>query len=66
MYFLQNILGIIEKKLLAYSFAHVDDNYYVRELEILIDEDPGNLSRELKKLEIEGLFCDLFAASLFN
>jgi predicted nucleotidyltransferase len=43
-------------KLLTYSFTHPDENYYVRELSSLIDEDPGNLSRELKKLEEEGLY----------
>ena len=43
-------------KLLTYSFTHPDESYYVRELSSLIDEDPGNLSRELRKLEEEGLF----------
>ena len=37
----------LRKKLLTYSFTHPDENYYVRELR-LIEEDPGNLSRELK------------------
>jgi len=37
-------------------FTHADDMYYVRELGALIDEDPGNLSRELRTLEEEGLF----------
>ena len=46
----------LRSKLLTYSFTHPDDNYYVRELSSLIDEDPGNLSRELRKLEEEGLF----------
>jgi predicted nucleotidyltransferase len=46
----------LRKKLLTYSFTHPDENYYVRELSSLIDEDPGNLSRELKKLEEEGLY----------
>lgn len=46
----------LRKKLLAYSFTHSDENYYVRELSIFIDEDPGNLSRELRKLEEEGLY----------
>lgn len=46
----------LRRKLLAYSFTHSDENYYVRELSSLIDEDPGNLSRELKKLEEEGLY----------
>jgi len=46
----------LRRKLLAYSFTHHDENYYVRELSCLIDEDPGNLSRELRKLEQEGLY----------
>ncbi len=46
----------LRSKLLTYSFTHPDENYYVRELSGLIDEDPGNLSRELKKLEAEGLY----------
>ena len=46
----------LRRKLLTYSFTHPDEDYYVRELSSLIDEDPGNLSRELRKLEEEGLF----------
>ena len=49
----------LRKKLLTYSFTHPDENYYVRELSGLIDEDPGNLSRELKKLEEEGLYTSM-------
>ena len=49
----------LRRKLLTYSFTHSDENYYVRELSSLIDEDPGNLSRELKKLEDEGLFTSV-------
>lgn len=49
----------LRKKLLTYSFTHPDENYYVRELAGLIDEDPGNLSRELKKLEDEGLYTSV-------
>ena len=47
----------LRRRLLTYSFTHPDENYYVRELSSLIDEDPGNLSRELRKLEEEGLFA---------
>jgi len=47
----------LRKKLLAYSFTHSDENYYVRELSCFINEDPGNLSRELRKLEEEGLYA---------
>lgn len=46
----------LRRKLLAYSFSHIDENYYVREMASLIDEDAGNLSRELRKLEGEGLY----------
>jgi len=41
--------------LLAFFFAHADENYYVRELASLIDEDAGNMSRELRRLEEEGV-----------
>ena len=46
----------LRKKLLAYSFTHPDEEYYVREVAGIIDEDAGNLSRELRKLEEEGLY----------
>lgn len=46
----------LRRKLLAYSFAHPEESFYVREISAFIDEDPGNLSRELKKLEEEGLY----------
>ena len=49
----------LRRKLLTYSFTHPDENYYVRELSHLIDEDPGNLSRELKRLEAEGLYTSV-------
>ncbi|MBM3247817.1 MAG: hypothetical protein FJZ10_00095 [Candidatus Omnitrophica bacterium] len=46
----------LRRKLLTYSFTHADENYYVREIASFINEDAGNLSRELKKLEEEGLY----------
>lgn len=46
----------LRKRLLTYSFTHPDEHFYVRELAGLIDEDAGNLSRELRELEKEGLF----------
>jgi predicted nucleotidyltransferase len=49
----------LRRRLLAYSFTHAEEQYYVRELSTLIDEDPGNLSRELKKLEDEGLYTSV-------
>lgn len=50
----------LRRKLLTYSFTHPDENYYVRELASLIDEDAGNLSRELRKLEEEGLYYSFY------
>jgi predicted nucleotidyltransferase len=49
----------LRRKLLVYSFTHSGEQYYVRELSGLIDEDPGNLSRELKRLENEGLYTSV-------
>ena len=46
----------LRKKLLAHSFSNPDESYYVRELSNLIKEDPGNVSRELRKLEEEGIY----------
>lgn len=46
----------LRRKLLAYTFTHCDESFYVRQIAILIDEDPGNLSRELRKLEQEGVY----------
>lgn len=49
----------LRRKLLAYSFAHPDESFYVRELAEAISVNAGNLSRELKKLEKEGLYKSL-------
>jgi predicted nucleotidyltransferase len=46
----------LKQKLLTYVFTHPDESFYVRELAALIEGDPGNLSRELNKLEKDGLF----------
>ena len=46
----------LRKNLLAYSFNHPEESFYVRELSGLIQEDPGNLSRELRRLEEEGIY----------
>ena len=53
MRFLLN--GKLKQRLLAYVFTHEDEDFYVRELAMLIGEDPGNLSRELRRLEKDGL-----------
>jgi len=46
----------LRKNLLTYSFGHPEESFYVRELSGLIQEDPGNLSRELRRLEEEGIY----------
>lgn len=54
----------LRRRLLAYSFTHADEDYYVRELSSLIEEDPGNLSRELRILEDEGLYTSVMRGRL--
>lgn len=46
----------MRKRVLGYVFTHKDEKYYVRELAAMVGEDPGNLSRELRRLEKEGIF----------
>ena len=46
----------LRSKLLSYFFTNPEKSLYVRELGIVLDLDPGNLSRELRKLEQEGIF----------
>jgi len=46
----------LRRKLLAHYFTHPDEKYYVREVAVLLNLDPGNLSKEFKRLETEGLF----------
>jgi len=43
-------------KLLTYFFTHDDAKHYLREIASMLELDPGNLSRELRHLEKEGLF----------
>ena len=46
----------LRRKLLTHYFINPDEKYYVRELASLLNLDPGNLSRELRRFEKEGLF----------
>ena len=46
----------LRSKLLTYFFTHCDESFYVRQLAALIGEDAGNISRELRKLEAQGLY----------
>ncbi|MCX5677524.1 MAG: nucleotidyltransferase domain-containing protein [Candidatus Omnitrophica bacterium] len=46
----------LRSRLLAYFFTNPEKSLYVRELGVILDLDPGNLSRELRKMEQEGIF----------
>jgi len=46
----------LRSRLLSYFFTNPEKSLYVRELGVILDLDPGNLSRELRKLEQEGIF----------
>lgn len=48
----------LRRRLLAHYFTHSDEKYYVREIAALLNLDPGNLSREFRKLTEEGLFLE--------
>lgn len=45
----------VRAKILGWFFTHVEESYFVRQLAILLDEDPTNLSREMAKLESLGI-----------
>lgn len=44
------------QKLIAFFFSHEEEEYYLRELALLIGEDPANLSKIMKICLIQGLF----------
>ena len=46
----------LRRKLLTHYFNHPEEKYYVRELAVLLNLDPGNLSKELRIFEKERLF----------
>ncbi len=52
-----NLRSEIERKLLGYYFTNPSVSHYLRELAGLLDVDPANLSRELARLERQGLFA---------
>jgi predicted nucleotidyltransferase len=55
-----NLLSITKSKLrqglLTYFFTNPAARLYVREIAALLNEDPGNISKELKMLESSGVF----------
>ena len=46
----------LRKKLLAYYFSNPEAEHYLREIALILEVDPGNLSKELSRLEKEGIF----------
>ncbi len=46
----------LRQKLLSYFFTNQDANLYLRETAMVLKEDAGNLSKELAKLEKQGIF----------
>lgn len=46
----------LRKKLFLYFFTNPESRHYLREIAQLLEVDPTNLSRELKRLEGEGVF----------
>jgi DNA-binding transcriptional regulator YhcF (GntR family) len=50
-----NLRSKIRQRLLAYYFTHPKAQLSLRQLALLLKVNPGNLSREVKKLNQEGL-----------
>ncbi len=49
----------LKHRLVTYTILHFDETFYLRELARAINEDAGNLSKELKRLEKEGLYSSV-------
>ena len=56
LYFLDLEGSTLKKKLLGYYFTNPKKHYYVRELAVHLNVDPTNLSKELRRLEKNGVF----------
>ena len=56
LHFLNLARPSLKRKLLVYFFTHPEASLYVREIAVLLNLDPANLSRELRRLEKEGVF----------
>lgn len=58
--FLEITKSRLRNKILLHFFTNVDDEMYLREMALRLKEDPGNLSKELSKLEQEGIFISQY------
>lgn len=54
--FLQLTRSRLRQKILAYYFTNPIRGMYLRQAASILEEDPGNLSKEFAKLEKEGVF----------
>lgn len=54
--FLEISKSRLRNKILLHFFTNPDDEKYLREIAIILGEDPGNLSKEMSKLEKEDIF----------
>jgi len=58
--FLEITKSRLRNKILLHFFTNTDSEMYLREIAAVLEEDPGNLSKELAKLEKEGIFVSQF------
>jgi predicted nucleotidyltransferase len=58
--FLQITKSRLRNKILLHFFTNPDDELYLREAAQRLKEDPGNLSKEMSRLEKEGIFLSRF------
>jgi len=54
--FLKLTKSDLRRRVLLYFFTNPDESLYLREIADILKIDPGNLSRELKRLENGGIF----------
>jgi len=45
----------IRAKILGWLFTHPDESFFVRQMALILKEDPTNVSREMAKLEELGI-----------
>jgi DNA-binding transcriptional ArsR family regulator len=45
----------IRAKILGWLFTHPDESFFVRQMALILEEDPTNVSREMAKLEELGI-----------
>ncbi len=49
----------LRNKILLHFYTDPSNELYLREMSAILDEDPGNLSKEMSKLEKEGIFLSM-------